>query len=271
MKEHEAERHYALVTGGSDGIGFAISEALARRGYHLLLVALPDDRLELSAGALRQGYGCEVYTMGIDLRHDGADLAIAEWVKGLNVKLKVLVNNAGFGHLGPFGQYDRDFYHGLLQVNMLNVVGLTRLMLEPMQNGGSAWVLNVGSIASFFPIPYKTVYSASKGFLYTFSRALREELRDTGVQVSILCPGPVLTNEEVRARIQYAGRIGQAMALDAGVVGEAAVRQMLRGKYLLMPGAPSRLAWYTKKVIPTRLLQRLLANTFRKKHDGDQI
>jgi uncharacterized protein len=229
-----------------------------------LLVALPDDRLEIAAGTLRKGYGCEVFTLGIDLRHDGADIAIAQWVNELSVHVKVLVNNAGFGHLGPFIQYDRDFYHGLLQVNMLNVVGLTRMMLDTMQNGGRAWVLNVGSIASFFPIPYKTVYSASKGFLYTFSRALREELRDTGVKVSILCPGPVLTNEEVRARIRYAGRVGQAMALNAEVVGETAVRQMFRGKYLLMPGAPSRFAWYTKKVIPTLLLQRLLAYNFRK-------
>ncbi len=260
-----------MITGGSEGIGFAIAAALARRGFHLLLVALPDDHLVQSAASLRQTYGCTVHTLGLDLRDDGADIMIKEWVESLGVRATVLVNNAGFGHLGRFERFDRDFYHGLLQVNMVNLVGITRMMLDKMQYAEAAYVLNVGSIASFFPIPYKTVYASTKYFLYAFSRGLREELRGTGVSISLLCPGPVHTNAGVKARISYSGRLGRLMALSPEVVGEKGVVGMLAGQWLILPGASSRLALLIRRALPGAFMQRLLARGFRKKEDGVQI
>jgi uncharacterized protein len=271
MTQKHPNGGYALITGGSEGIGFAIAAALARRGLHLLLVALPDDKLVQSASSLRKAHGRTVHTLGIDLRNDGADQTLVEWVDSLGVRVSVLVNNAGFGHLGCFEHYDRGFYHGLLQVNMVNLVGITRMMLEKMRQEESAYVLNVGSIASFFPIPYKTVYAASKYFVYAFSRGLREELRNTSVRVSLLCPGPVLTNEGVKARISYSGRLGRLMALTPEVVGEKGVAGMFAGQWLILPGASSRLALLIRRTMPGTLLQKLLARGFRKDKDAAQI
>jgi len=261
MKPAKQPGTYALVTGGSHGIGKAIAGALATEGYNLLLAALPDEALEAAAETLRNEHRCEVITFGIDLRHDGADRQVGEWVLGLDVPVTVLVNNAGFGHLGAFGQFSRDFYHDLLQVNVLNTVGITRLLMGELQSHGG-YILNVGSIASFFPIPYKTVYASSKYFMYAFSRGLREELHGTGVGVSLLCPGPVYTNAEVNARIHCAGRVGRWLALQPERVGEKAVRQMLKGRWLITPGISSRMALILSRFIPDVLLQKRLARNF---------
>jgi uncharacterized protein len=261
MKPAKQPGTYALVTGGSHGIGKAIAGALANEGYNLLLAALPDEALEAAAETLRNIHGCEVKTLGIDLRHDGADRQVGEWVLGLDVPVTVLVNNAGFGHLGAFGQFPRDFYHDLLQVNVLNTVGITRLLMGELQSRGG-YILNVGSIASFFPIPYKTVYASSKYFMYAFSRGLREEMRGSGLSVSLLCPGPVYTNAEVNARINCAGKIGRWMALQPPQVGEKAVRRMLKGRWLITPGISSRLALVFRHIMPSSLLQRQMAGRF---------
>lgn len=262
MKPAKQPGTYALVTGGSQGIGKAIAAALAARGYHLLLVALPDETLELTANVIRERFTeCDVRTLGVDFRADGADKQVAEWVMGLGVRTTVLVNNAGFGHLGGFGEFTRDFYHDMLRVNLMSAVGLTRLMLHDLQREGG-FILNVGSIASFFPIPFKTVYAASKYFMYAFSRGLREELRSSGVNVSLLCPGPVYTNEEVNARIACGGRAGRWMALQPETVGNTAVKKMLKGRWLITPGISSRLSLILRHITPSSVLQRQLATAF---------
>jgi short-subunit dehydrogenase len=261
MKTAKQPGTFALVTGGSQGIGKAIAGALAAEGYNLLLVALPDDALEAAAETLRATHRCDVKTFGIDLRHDGADCEVGAWALGLHVPVSILVNNAGFGHLGAFGQFTRDFYHDLLQVNVLNGVGLTRLLLEELHSHGG-FILNVGSVASFFPIPYKTVYASSKFFMFAFSRGLREELHNSGVSVSLLCPGPVYTNAEVNARIDCAGRVGRWMSLQPEKVARKAVRRMLKGKWLITPGVSSRMALILRRIMPSALLQRQLARNF---------
>lgn len=261
MKAARLPGTYALVTGGSHGIGRAIAGALATQGFHLLLVALPDPDLEATAEGFRKDPGCDVRTLGIDLGQDGADCRVAQWAREQDVQITVLVNNAGFGHLGGFDQFSRDFFHDLLQVNLVNAVGLTRLLMGELEERGG-FILNVGSIASFFPIPYKTVYASSKYFMYAFSRGLREELRGKGVSVSLLCPGPVYTNAEVQARIDHAGRMGRWMAQHPDEVARKAVRRMLRGKWLITPGLSSRMAMIMSRIVPGALLQRSLAHRF---------
>ncbi len=253
---------YALVTGGSEGIGFSIANALAARGYSLLLVALPDSKLTTSAEQIRKEYGVQVFVKGIDLTEDGADLEIHRWVTEEDYPVEALVNNAGFGQLGPFEGYDRDFYHRMIHVNLVNVVGLTRLMLDQLKLSERGYVLNVGSIASFFPMPYKTVYASTKYFIYSFSRALREEMRYHGVSVSLLCPGAVLTNASVKARIDNAGYVAKLITLTPEYVGRLAVTGLLRGKWLIMPGFSAKLAYQIKRVVPCHIMQRMLARKF---------
>ncbi|MFO7723489.1 MAG: SDR family NAD(P)-dependent oxidoreductase [Bacteroidales bacterium] len=262
MQEVRTNPPYALITGGSEGIGQSIADALAGQGYNLLLVALPDDKLEASAKALADLHGCVVHHLGVDLTLQNADRQVFEWVKSLGCNVSVLVNNAGYGSLGKFSTFDRDFYHNMMMINVVNVVGLTRLMLDDLQRMPESHILNVGSIASFFPMPYKTVYASTKYFIYSFSRALREELRSSTVKVSLMCPGPVNTNEKVKERIRMAGYIGRATALNPGYVGRLVTRQMLRGKWLILPGFPAKAGYYFEKILPLRLKQRLIARQF---------
>lgn len=253
---------YALITGGSEGIGLAIAGELALRDYGILLVALPDEKIVASGEKLSKEYGVPVFVKGIDLSGDGADLEIFQWVSEEGYKVGILVNNAGFGQLGPFSVYSRDFYHKMIHVNLVNLVGLTRLMLDILKKNERSYILNVGSIASFFPMPYKAVYASTKYFVYSFSRALREELRHEGVSVSLLCPGAVMTNPSVQARISNAGYVAKISSLSPGKVGKIAVRQMLSGRWLIKPGFSAKIAYHTKRLVPCHLMQRMLARKF---------
>jgi uncharacterized protein len=258
---------YALVTGGSEGIGRSIAEALALRGYGLLIVALPDEHLELCRLKLEGCSSFPVHRLGIDLSRDGADLEVYRWVESLGITVSVLVNNAGFGHLGGFSHFSRDFYHRLLQVNLLNVVGITRLLMPHLSSSANGYILNIGSIASFFPMPYKTVYASSKYFIYSFSRGLREEMRGGNIHVSILCPGPVSTNPEVMHRIACAGFFGRLTSLSPEYVGTLAVKRLLKGRWLILPGLPAKLFYLIEKFVPSGIKVRFLARQFRKGSD----
>lgn len=261
------KQEYALVTGGSQGIGRAIAEALAKRGYGLLLVALPDESLQRCHAELSQKYNCPVHVFATDLCADEADKAVFNWVKEEGFMVSVLVNNAGYGSLGDFGTFDRDFYNRMMHINMINVVGLTRLLFDMLKSRPRSYILNVGSIASFFPIPYKIIYASSKYFIFSFSRALREELRGSNISVSLLCPGPVNTNANVKARIECAGYWGKKTALNPEIVGRQAVKRMLRGRWLILPGLPAKVVFCLARVIPTIFKERMLARQFRRGND----
>jgi uncharacterized protein len=262
MPEADNKKPFALITGGSEGIGKSIADALARHGYNLLLVALADKKLETTAADLAERHGCTVCHLGIDLSLQDADKQVHEWVESMDVQVSVLVNNAGYGSLGRFTSFDRDFYYHMMMINVVNLVGLTRLMLDNLKRAPESHILNVGSLASFFPMPYKTVYASTKYFIYSFSRALREELRHSGVKVSLMCPGPVSTNDKVKKRIRMAGYFGRLTALNPDEVGVIGVRGMLGGKWMILPGLPAKAGYYFEKVLPLRLKQRLIARQF---------
>jgi short-subunit dehydrogenase len=254
---------YALITGASEGIGKAISIELARKGYHQLLVALPDGKLQQHAQHLREEYSIKADTLGIDLTETDADNRIAEWIESNNYKVQLLVNNAGYGYLGSFDNFDRDFYRKLLQININTVVGLTRLLLENLKSHKRSYILNVGSIASFYPMPYKIVYAASKYFIFSFSRALREELKRGPVSVSLLCPGPVRTNPGVMERINAAGKLGRISSISAEQAAHRAVKRLLNGRWLATPGFSAKLYYFMEKITPGFIKQAVLARGFR--------
>ncbi|HRZ42229.1 MAG TPA: SDR family NAD(P)-dependent oxidoreductase [Bacteroidales bacterium] len=262
MNARIAPDTFALVTGGSSGIGRAIAEQLALQGYHLLLVALPGHELEEAAGSLANTTGCRVYTFETDLCRENADMEVAGWVQSLQVPVSVLVNNAGMGYVGSYTDFDHHFYRDLLRINITNLVGITTLMIRELERNQPAYILNLGSMASFFPLPWKTVYAASKAFVFAYSAALREELRTKGISVTVVCPGAVTTSENVRARIEASGRMGMMTALSPGRVAKKSVEGMLRKRKMVLPGISPKFSWYlgrrlpgiVRKVIVKRLL-----------------
>lgn len=179
----------ALVTGASSGIGEQFAHALAQAGARLVLTARSQDRLEELARLLRAAHGAEVRVEAADLAVVGAGEALAARVGPVDI----LINNAGFGTLGPFTQLPLERQRREVTLNCLALMELTHALLPQMLARGWGRVINVSSIAGFQPAPYVAVYAATKAFVTSFSEALWGECRGTGVHLLALCPGGTRT------------------------------------------------------------------------------
>jgi short-subunit dehydrogenase len=191
---------YALITGATGGIGSALAEALAAEGRSLILSGRRQPALEQLQARLQRP-GVEVQTLAADLSHDGAAALLAE-LQAREWPVDLLINNAGIGSCGYFSDLDPARELEIVQVNIAALVELTRGCLPGMKERGRGAIVNVASTASFQPVPGLATYAASKAFVLSFSRALAQELRPSGVHVMALCPGPTETGffEVAKAR-----------------------------------------------------------------------
>lgn len=185
-------RPRALITGASSGIGAEFARQLAAQGYDLVLCARREERLRALAGELAQAYGITAETLVADLaKPEGIETA-ARHIAGL-ADLEILVNNAGFGTEGRFARADAGRESDMVSVHMAAPVRLSRAALPGMLARGRGAIINVSSVAAFFPLPGSVLYSSSKTFLTAFSRALQVEVAGGGVRVQALCPGFTVT------------------------------------------------------------------------------
>jgi len=198
-----------LITGASSGIGAAFATALASRGSHLVLVARRLDRLEALAEDLQRRHGVRVTPLTLDLATPGAGRTLARLVEEHGLHLTSVVNNAGFGTDGPFHEEDPDRLTDELNVDVANLVDITRAFITPLRRAGTGVLVNVASVAAYTPVPGMAVYSAAKAFVLNFTEALWHESRPTGLRVLALAPGltrteffDVLGNEGYRGRYQ---------------------------------------------------------------------
>ena len=185
----------ALITGASSGIGFELARCFARDGYNVIMNAHYPDKLEHAAQQLRQEFpSVEIDTIACDLSQDGAAQQLYQNVQSRGRQVEILVNDAGFGERGPFLETDLQKEIGIIHVNIISLVALTKFFAKEMASRGSGKILQVGSVASFIPHPLLSVYAASKAFVLSFTEALQNELKDTGITMTILCPPPTETN-----------------------------------------------------------------------------
>jgi len=184
----------ALITGASSGIGAAFAEELAKQQTNLVLVARSEDKLNQLADRLRQIAPIQVEVLVADLTQTGANQAIFDQVSQKGLTIDLLINNAGFGDYGAFSDRPLAKQLEMIQLNVLALVELTYLFLPGMKRQGSGSIINVGSIAGFQPLPYMSVYAATKAFVLSFTEALWAENRQFGIRVQALCPGPTSTN-----------------------------------------------------------------------------
>lgn len=259
---NDNQQLYALITGAGIGIGRALAIECARRNMNLALIDLPGSGLEKTIDHLNKHFEVDVQYLEIDLTTPQSAEKVFNWSREHNIQVGMLINNAGKGHLGCFTDYDHTFYERMVRLNVESVVLLTRLFLPEMKKMEKAYILNLGSIASFYPIPYKIVYAGSKSFIYSFSRALKQELQHSPVTVSVLCPGPIITNQEVIQRIRRGGFWGRRSAMRPGKMAGIAITQMLRGKAVIIPGGINKFFRFASMLVPTRIKQRLLARKF---------
>jgi short-subunit dehydrogenase len=223
----------ALVTGASSGIGEQFARQLSERGQELILVARRTDRLERLAGELPTG--AEV--IGCDLGREAADLPGR--VEALGATVDLLVNNAGFGNRGPFLETDAERDAESVRVNCEAVVVLTHAFLPGMVERGRGGVITVASTAGMQPLPYESVYAASKAFALNFSDALHTELRGSGVRILAVNPGPVPTEWQ-----QVAGYDESTNTMPGKISAEQVVAEALaaydKGRRSMIPGRTFR-------------------------------
>jgi short-subunit dehydrogenase len=246
-------RRCALVTGASNGIGLELAGVLAREGHALIITARNQAVLDGVARALSASHGVPVHPVAADLGSPEAAEGLMREVVAAGLSVDVLVNNAGFGLFGAFATTPLESEQRMIAVNISALVTLTKLCLPGMVERHRGRVLNVASTAAFLPGPNMAVYYATKAFVLSFSEAIADELRGTGVTVTALCPGPTQTAFQ-RVAGMHQSRLVQGTMMSASDVAEAAYRGMLAGDPVVIPG-------FTNSMVPllVRLLPRRLA------------
>ncbi len=258
----ETTNTYALITGASQGLGRAIAVELARRKTNLLLVALPGEGLVGFAAQLAD-YQIDIQCFELDLSLRDNVVSLAETVNQ-RFALHALINNAGKGGTQHLEAVGFDYLDGILQLNIMATALLTQLLLRNLRQQKKAFILNVSSMAAFSPIAFKTVYPASKSFVRHFSLGLREELRGTGVSVSVVYPGPMKTNADATQRIESQGFKGRIGLLTVEEVALISIRAMLSGKANIVPGFANKLNRWLMAILPQRMVTRMVSKAVAK-------
>ncbi|MDR1192044.1 MAG: SDR family oxidoreductase [Verrucomicrobiales bacterium] len=246
---------HVLITGASGGIGAGFAREFARRGYSLVLTARRAERL----AALREELaadGGKVHIIAADLAADDGPRQIFDHCQREGWRVGGLVNNAGLGINKSFLRLDATQVHNMTRVNMVSLVELTRLFLPPMVTAGKGFVLNLASTAGFQPVPYFSVYAATKSFVLTFSEGLHEELKPRGVLVTCLCPGPVDTEFQ-----QVAGMSPRFFARSQSVpeVIASGMRALERGRPVAWSSPFQRFSSVVAELSPRGLRRRVAA------------
>lgn len=261
-REGGGPRRRALVTGASAGIGLAFAERLARDQYDLVLVARSRDRLEEIAKRLREERGAGVEVLAADLTQAAALRAVEEVVAD-DATLDLLVNNAGFGTQGRFAELDIDREEEEIRLNVVALVRLTRAALPHMIQRGRGEIVNVSSMAGFYPGPFLATYGATKAFVTSFTESLTEELRETGVRVQALCPGFTRTEFQERASIDTSQIPGFAW-MSAEEVVEASLDGLSRDELVVVPGNLNRALRAGASLLPRSIVRRAMAAASRR-------
>lgn len=240
---------YALVTGASRGLGKEFAIELAKRNINLLLVALPDDGLPEFCEFIKNRYEIECSFYETDLTRHHSISELVNWARS-GFRINILINNAGMGGSKEFESAGTEYLDNMISLNIRALTLITHQLIPELKSHRRSWILNVASMASFSPIGYKTIYSASKVFVLYFTRGLYQELKGTGVLASVVHPGPMKTNSFVTNRINRMGMFGRIGLLTPEYVAKKSINMMFRGKSLIILGWLNRMTWLLMKTVP---------------------
>lgn len=239
----------ALITGASSGIGYEMAKELARQRYDVILVARREDKLRELETLLEKHVGVTV--LALDLAKPGAAQQLFEALCGRPIDL--LINNAGFADTALLAEASRSKISAMMQLNIVALTEITHLFLPPMITRGSGQILQVGSIAGFFPGPHMGVYYATKAFVLSFSEALASEVEGTGVTVTCLCPGATTSEFQQRARMKES-KLADAAYMSAKVVARRGIAAAQRGDRICVPGLLNRFLIQVPRFVPRRTM-----------------
>lgn len=243
-------RKAAVITGASSGIGVDLARLFARDGYHVVLVARSEEKLRSLAAELGGDY------IVADLSRPDAPQAVFDKLRG--VEVEALVNNAGYGVIGPFAETNVTKELEMIQVNVVALTHLTKLFLPQMVQRRRGAILNVASTAAFQPGPLMAVYYASKAYVLSFSEAIADELRDSGVRVTALCPGPTATGFAAAADMESARLFNMTRPASSASVAKVGYDALRSGKRVVIPGLRNKLLAQSIRVSPRRVVTTIV-------------
>lgn len=246
----------ALITGGASGLGYELALLFAADSYNLVLIDINTDKLEEAKSFIESTYKVSVIIMTKDLSQVNISENIMSELK--DTQIDALVNNAGFGVFGAFHEVDWNRQQQMLNLHVTTTTHLTKLVLKGMVERGEGKILNLSSLAAFQPGPLMSLYYATKGYILSFSEAIANELKGTGVTVTALCPGPTKTSfQETVANDSSENKItfNMASAKDVAAYGYKA---MNKGKVVAIPGTFNKFLAMLPRLIPRSMATNIV-------------
>lgn len=248
----------ALITGASNGIGLELARVHARQGDNLVLVARNKKKLDELKAELETSYKVKVHTIGKDLSVKNAAHDVFNEVKTLSLNIDFLINNAGFGHYGKFVENPWEKEEQMIQLNITALTQFTKIFLPGMIKRGSGKIMNVASVAAFLPGPLMAVYYATKAYVLSFSEAINNEVRDKGVTVTALCPGPTASGFQSAAEIDGIPLFDSNKIPSSKQVAEYGYKAMMKGKAVAIHGFQNRLMVGSLRLSPRNMVVKLV-------------
>lgn len=251
--------NYCLITGASEGFGKALALECASRKMNLVLVALPGAELHSLAAFINRNYNVDVVALEKDLCIEQDCLDVYTEVAERQLPVNMLINNAGIGSTMLFTEGGISFYQKQIKLNALATTLLTHLFVDMLKKNGPSYILNVGSLCSFFFLAKKQVYGATKSFVYFFSKSLRRELKSEQVYVSVVCPGSMNTNASVIMINKSCNWITRQSFMDPEEVAAISLDGLLKRKEVIIPGKVNQVFLFLNGLLPG-FVKRMLTN-----------
>jgi short-subunit dehydrogenase len=259
---------YTLITGASEGLGKCLAFECAKRNMNLILVALPDSGLVALGDFIKRNFSVSVSVIEMDLTNPRSCYELYEEVQKQNLQVQILINNAGIGNTIPFREGSAEYYEKLIKLNVLATTIITRLFLSDLERNKPSYILNVGSLASFFYLPKKHVYGSSKSYIHFFTMSLRQEIGRDGICACVLCPGGINTNMSVSMLNRSGSGISRLAVMDPEKVAEIAITGLLNGKQVIIPGIINNFFIVLKKLLPGIITNMITNHGMRKLKTG---
>jgi uncharacterized protein len=246
-----SSQHYVIITGASEGIGKALAIECASRGLHLILIALPSATLDDTCAFIQNKYPVSVIKYPTDLTQPQAVSAFITWLHQNKYVVNILINNVGLGSTGSFTKLSAEYYATQIQLNVYTTALLTRQIIPLLQEyNGQTYVLNMGSLSAFTPMPFKAVYAGTKAFVVAFSHSLYAEYKNSSVHISVVCPAGVDSNPALIAMHKDLKGLTKKSILQPHEVAKAAIDGMFNKKKTIIPGTVPKLIYLLQHILP---------------------
>jgi uncharacterized protein len=250
---------YALITGASQGLGKYLAIECAERNINLLLVALPRTELDVLANYIKRKYTVKVLTAEVDLSEEINCIHFYEHTRKMNIRVSILINNAGMGGNFDFDQREVSFFSKMISLNIKTPTILCKLFMEDLKESAPSYIMNVSSLAGVFHLPQKQVYGGTKSYLIGFSLSLRREVYDKNISVSVLCPGGMNTYWRLLMENRTSGTwLSRRSVMEPSDVASIAIKNMFAKKALIFPGKINQVFLFMNRIFPSIIKDRLI-------------